>query len=168
MRSELTQFELFDETNLRYEADWGYSETVKYEKIMIVKFIGEYKHGSQGKPDCSYIKTISRAIVSESDCRGFIFDLSELLYEWGDDIDIIFSGLSDRYLSTDKKDDDDEPLYRLHTVAEAILIGPLCKPALTSLFQCDPTKQFEYIFEDLNEAWNYVDQKILEGKDIEY
>lgn len=58
------------------------------KKLFLLKFKGDYPHGSQGANEGKYIGRKIRELVRDFNPVGLIIDFSELVYEWGDDIEI--------------------------------------------------------------------------------
>jgi hypothetical protein len=73
---------------------------------------------------------------------GVVLDLSELHYDWGDEMDLLLDVASDR------------------SVKSAVVVGPACARAIATLMWGVDTKrpatEAENIFDNVEEAWQYV------------
>jgi hypothetical protein len=54
--------------------------------ILLLKFVGEYRIGSDGQPDALYMQAMTAACLEIWYCDAVIFDFTELSYEWGNDL----------------------------------------------------------------------------------
>jgi len=94
-------------------------EVIKQEKsyapsVLLVKFTGSYRDGSEGAPDAALMKGIMDTAIYLWEPETLLIDLSEFEYSWGDDIDNAL----------------DDPDKRIPYV---IVIGVKCREALSSL-----------------------------------
>src|SRR5690348_9516372 len=53
---------------------------------LIAKFIGDYRDGSSGHPDAVFMVGMLRMAVDLWRPAGVVLDLSELRYDWGDEM----------------------------------------------------------------------------------
>jgi hypothetical protein len=81
--------------------------------ILIISFHGKYRDGSAGSPDAGLIKGIIKTGVSVFDPFSVLIDLTDLEYNWGDNLDLSFA--------------DTGPTKRV------ILVGDKCRQAMSSL-----------------------------------
>lgn len=83
---------------------------------------------------------------------GLIIDLSDLSYEWGDQIESVFFVGEDKYIDT---------LFPV-----ALIVGSRSEEAIRTLFVgLESNKTIEEIgwaFKDLNRAWEYIESKLKE------
>ena len=110
--------DLTDKSNLKFECFEARRDSRPYLNLIFLKVSGQYRHGSEGKADCYFIKNV---MLQASDCfcpSGMVVDFRELEYEWGDDIEMLF----------------DCPNYLKEV---AFILGPKCQPALASLLLYD-------------------------------
>lgn len=64
----------------------------KYDKkVLIIKYIGYYRPGSEGNPDATYMYALANFAESLYNPEAIILDLTELAYEYGDRLGSIFS-----------------------------------------------------------------------------
>lgn len=59
-----------------------------------VAFKGKYRDGAAGRPDAGYMKGIVVTGIEVWDPVSVIVDLSELEYEWGDNINTVFAAVA--------------------------------------------------------------------------
>jgi hypothetical protein len=104
--------------------------------ILIVSFHGTYREGSAGSPDAGLIKGIVTTGLSVFDPFSILIDLSDLEYNWGDNLDLSF-----------------EETGQTETV---ILVGEKCRRAMSTLyFGIDTDKDIvdnEFFFDNFDEA----------------
>jgi hypothetical protein len=82
-------------------------------EILVVSFHGIYRNGSAGRPDAGFIKGIINTGLSVFDPFSLLIDLSDLKYNWGDDLDILFN--------------------ESENVNTVVLVGEECRKAMSSL-----------------------------------
>jgi hypothetical protein len=63
--------------------------------ILVIRYTGKYPPGSAGNDDAHYMRAMAKAGVAAFEPWGVIHDLSELIYEWGDRLEIAFVGPED-------------------------------------------------------------------------
>jgi hypothetical protein len=158
MRNKLISYQLFSDSDLKYELYLGHSETTKCADILVIKFIGEYETDS----DAAFMHTISRAAIYETRPYGILLDLCGLQYEGGDMLDGVLSGLGENYNLLEEVTSNAEPLFKRVPVPQATLIGPCCKAAIHSLIADleSSLEEYEWLFEDFDMAWNYLEGEI--------
>jgi hypothetical protein len=163
---KLEKADLFSISDLRHEFLIGKSLRTKFKDILVIKYSGEYGVGSRGNPDAGFMCALAEAAISYYDPDGIVLDISELKYEWGDMLAMVFS-LGSKYYrhpAKDKADQGSKALYEKWTIPQATLIGPPCKEAVrTLLSDCDPDanpEEFPWLFENFDDAWNYVEEQI--------
>jgi hypothetical protein len=161
MKNNLTKFELFSDSDLKYQLYSGNSEIIEYADILVIKFIGQYRIGSAGNPDAAFMQAVSRTAIFEIDPDGILLDLRELHYEWGDMLDGVFE-LGERYYPVKRETQDEELLFESVPIPQATLIGPYCKEAIYTLIADvgDSAEECEWLFEDFDMAWNYLEWEI--------
>lgn len=125
----------------------GYSTTTPYLDILIVTYLGHYPFGSSGNSDAHYMFAMGNAALHAYSPSGVIIDMSELHYEWGDMLEMVFGIGSDQYV------DSEFPM--------ATVVGPGCREAVRTLIHGENSdKQIEdigWVFESLEAAWCHVD-----------
>lgn len=112
--------------------------------IVTIKFIGEYRLGSEGNPDANFMRSIIEFAKCYFNPKGVIIDLRELKYEWGDELERTF--WAGKY------------------IAFAVLISDLNKKAIGTLVNFGkeniPATEKEYIYDSFELAWDYVINEI--------
>lgn len=103
----------------RYSIDHENDERVR---ILIAKFDGVYRYGSEGNTDAAFIKAESVRGLAAFDPDGFILDFSGLDYRWGNSLLGVFQIVDE--LMNEK----DEPPFPLFVVT-----SDKCRDALLSL-----------------------------------
>jgi hypothetical protein len=129
-----------DETRLRYEFQLETTGRHSFCYTLIAKFSGEYRPGSAGSPDASFIVGITELAVGIWHPAGLILDLSELRYEWGDEMEWL--------------------LPPSVGCKAAVVVGPGCAPAIATLLWGLKTEKSatdaEFIFDSVQAAWESV------------
>ena len=82
--------------------------------ILVISFHGTYRYGSAGSPDAGLIKGIVTTGLSVFNPFSLLIDLSDLEYNWGDNLDLSF-----------------EETGHITTV---VLVGEKCRRAMSTLF----------------------------------
>jgi hypothetical protein len=165
---KLEKADLFSISDIRHEFLIGKSQRTKYKEILVIKYSGEYGFGSRGNPDARFMCALAEAAISYYDPDGIVLDISELKYEWGDMLEMVFSLGAKYYRHTakDKADQESKALYEMRAIPQATLIGPPCKEAVRTLLlgeDCDTSaslKEYAWLFENFDDAWNYVEEQI--------
>ena len=109
---------------------------------LIARFRGRYRDGSAGAPDAALIRGLTHTAIEVWRPAAVVLDLSELHYEWGDEMATLFDvGLD-------------------HNMKCAIVVGPACSKAIATLMWGVNTtrspSEAENIFDNVEEAWEYV------------
>jgi hypothetical protein len=114
--------------------------------IILIKFIGNYRNGSKGNLDAKFLCANIEFAKEYFKPNGIILDLTELKYEWGDELEKAFG--AGKY------------------IAFAVLISDLNKKAIGTLVNFGneniPATDKEYIYDSFNTAWKYLTLKIPE------
>lgn len=104
--------------------------------ILIIAFHGNYRYGSSGKPDAGLIKGIITTGLSVFRPFSLLIDLSDLEYNWGDDLDLSFEETA--------------------STAAVIVVGDKCRRAMSTLaFGMDTNKDIvdnDFFFDDFDKA----------------
>ena len=141
MAMKLQQVRIEDETRLRYELRLETSGRNSFCYTLIAKFIGDYRDGSAGKPDLQFMAGLARMAVAIWHPAAVVLDLSELRYEWGDDMDELLS-----------------PTFAGKKAA--VVVGPKCARAIATLLWGISTQkaaaEADFIFETVEQAWEAV------------
>lgn len=118
--------------------------------ILVVKYSGEYPFGSLGNSVARFMFAMGNAGLHAYEPCGVIIDMSELHYEWGDMLEIVFGIGAGQYLDTE--------------FPVATVVGPQCREAVRTLIHGENSKkQLEdigWVFDSLELAWEHVDQLI--------
>jgi hypothetical protein len=126
----------------------GPSTKKPYLEILVVKYVGTYPHGSAGNDDAQFLYAMAKAGVAAFEPWGVIHDLSDLGYEWGDRLDIVF-GVG--------PDCEPSPV--------AVVVGPACAEAVRTLLLGERSREtvekVGFVFRDLGSAWAHVDAQIV-------
>lgn len=121
----------------------------EYADILTVRFYGRYRVGCQGGPDATYMEAMTSAALVATQPKGLVFDFTELDYSWGDDLEKVYSVVSDWP-------------YRGADLPFAVLLGDECREAIISL-ECGTgglQEPAEWMFDTFAEAWHYVNERI--------
>lgn len=118
-----------------------------YKKIGYFKAFGEYKIGSSGKADAHHICGMMAYAQDRFSKRLWILDLSELSYEWGDEMDMVLG-----FGSVERVD------------AVAVVYGSKCIEAVATLGGMDRKPEDllaeEGNFTNLNDAYEFLLRKV--------
>lgn len=141
----LTLVDPKSENELKTEFYVGNSNTHEYDiKIVTIKFIGEYRAGSNGNLDAKFMYSTIEFVKSYFNPNGIILDLRELKYEFGDELTKAFG--AGKY------------------IAFAVLISDLNKKSIGTLVNFGkeniPATEKEYIYDSFELAWEYIINKI--------
>lgn len=111
--------------------------------ILIISFHGSYRYGSAGSPDAGLIKGIITTGLSIFKPFSLLIDLSDLEYNWGDNLDLSFSETGET-----------------NTV---VLIGQKCRRGLSTLsFGIDSTQDIvdnNFFFDSFDKAIEKLENK---------
>lgn len=148
------QKKLEDLSRIKYQVHVGTSKEVSYLEIMILKFIGVYGFGSSGNSDAIFMRAIGEAVIEAWQPAGLIIDLSELSYEWGDQLENVF------FIGSDK--------YRNIPFPNALIVGENSEEAVRTLIlginSTEGINEIGWVFKDVSSAWNYIETKLKEYK----
>lgn len=143
-----------DLSKLEYSVRIGKVSAESYRSIMILSFKGEYGFGSRGNSDARYMSAIGKAVLDAWAPWGLVIDLSELKYEWGDELDRVF--------------DIGSELARIKPFPVALTVGPASEEAVRTLIlgigAKETIKDIGWVFRSIEEGWTYVANQ-LEPKD---
>jgi hypothetical protein len=123
------------------------SEKRPHLEVLVIRYSGEYPFGSGGNADANYMHAMARAAVAAFGPFGVIHDFSELRYEWGDMLEMVY-GVG--------PETEPSPV--------AIVVGADCEEAIRTL--CHGERSTEsldrlgWAFRDLQSAWRYVADRI--------
>jgi hypothetical protein len=144
----------------------GPSSRKPYLEILVIRYSGKYPIGSAGNDDAQYMYAMAKAGVAAFRPWGVIHDLSELVYEWGDRLDMCFGvGPCDSLGESE--------LLVLDLFGEGrssratqpgIVVGPGCAEAVRTLLlgenSQEPLENVGNVFRELGDAWAFVDAQI--------
>lgn len=137
-------------SNLKYDIFLFESSVKSFFEIMIIKFTGQYGFGSGGNSDAVFMKAISKAALSAWVPKGLILDFTNLEYEWGDQIEILF---------------DLNPFSR-SPFPLALIVGEKSEEGVrTLILGCESTEsidQVDWVFKDFGSAREYIENKVKE------
>lgn len=152
MNISTKQKKLEELSEIKYEVHMGRSIEVNYLNIMILKFFGEYGFGSAGNSDAKYMRAMGEAVLEAWNPGGLILDLSDLSYEWGDQLEDVF------YIGSYK--------YRDKPFPVALIVGDKSEEAIRTLIvginSNKALNEIGWVFRDLSSAWEYVEAKLKE------
>ncbi len=152
MKISTTQKRLEELSEIKYEVHIGKSSEVNYLEIMVLKFMGVYGFGSTGNSDAIFMRAIGEAVLEAWEPGGLIIDLSELSYEWGDQLEYVFGMGSYK--------------YRDMPFPIALIVGDKSEEAIrTLLVGIKSTKglnEIGWVFKEISDAWNYIETKLKE------
>jgi len=81
--------------------------------ILIISFHGTYRDGAAGSPDAGLIKGIVTTGISVFDPFSLLIDLSDLKYDWGDNLGLYFA--------------------EAESTTTVVLVGEKCRRAMSTL-----------------------------------
>ena len=132
-------------------------------EILLVKYLGTYPYGSAGNADAQFMYAMAKAGVAVFEPWGVVHDLSELSYEWGEMLDIVFGVCPENELPPALQGIFGSSLENRRAPV-AVVVSPGCEEAIRTLLlglQSDePIEKIGYVFRDLESAWAYVDAQI--------
>jgi uncharacterized protein with HEPN domain len=137
-----------DEAHIRHEFALETTGKNRSFYTLIAKFIGAYGYGSGGHADACYMLGVTKTAVDIWGPAALILDLSELRYEWGDEMDWLLPPA-------------------VHIPA-AVVVGPHSATAIATLmWGVDTTRhatEAEFVFDNLEAAWRYVREQKETGQ----
>jgi hypothetical protein len=129
-----------DETRLRHEFQLETTGRNPFCHTLIAKFIGEYRTGAAGAPDAAFIVGMARMAVEIWRPAAVVLDLSDLRYEWGDEMGWLLPPSLGR--------------------KSAVVVGPGCTRAIATLLWGVDTQRAAteagFIFNSVEAAWESV------------
>lgn len=138
---KLRPIQIDEITQLRHEFRLETTARSPFRHTLIARFIGEYRDGSSGHPDAVFIAGMLRMAVELWRPAGVVLDLSDLRYQWGDEMHWL--------LPPD-----------VHGRKIAVVVGPKCARAIaTLLWGINTTKEAteaDFIFDNVVAAWEAV------------
>jgi len=152
MAPDLQQVRLEDLSDVRYSFWIGKHPGKQYPRdVLVIRFEGTYRIGSEGNPDAAFMVAIGNAGVYAFNPDAIITDLSALTYEWGDEM----AGVMD--IGCDRRN---KPT--------SLVVGSNCRQAIGTLcFGVNSTNdacERESIFDSLDDAWKYVTKLLDEER----
>ena len=142
---ELKPISFDTETNIIFKLELETTGKNRFWYTLIAKFSGTYRSGSAGAPDAHFIVGIAQTAVSMWHPGALVLDLRKLCYVWGDEMDGVLSS------------------HSYYGIPFAVVGSDECLPAIGTLFNgVDskiPATDTDYIFDNLEEAWEYVRKK---------
>jgi len=131
----------------------GASRITDYRTILVVRYRGKYRPGSEGNPDATFMYAQGRYALAAFTPCAVLIDLTELEYEWGDMLEAVFSFAADQYY--------DKPF------PTAVLVGEKCADAIGTLIHGmhskEPATTEDGFFGDFEKAWTYLEKMAEEG-----
>lgn len=143
--SEVSYADLSDITHKIFISDHAQFIT---PELKIIKFFGHYRYGSAGSNDAHYIYAACKAAHTAWHTDANIIDFTELAYQWGDEMEGIFSFGWDRHTKSQ------HPL--------AVIVGDSCREALRSLLG---SQYQEDCRDTIDEAITLVKQKRVQQEE---
>jgi hypothetical protein len=118
---------------------------------LVMRFRGNYGHGSGGNGDAEYMTAVTRAAISFTNPFALIFDFAKLSYEWGDMMSQVLSLGDERWVND--------------AMPTAIVVSTLCEPSIRSLLIEEMSVQdLTLLHHSIEDALAYVDEKNKFGK----
>jgi hypothetical protein len=111
------------------------------QRLLVAAFAGEYRPGSRGTPDATFMTAILAGALVAWEVDGVVLDLRELSYVWGDGLLSVFR----------------PPERGLVPLSWAVAASARCAPGLRSLFGRD-----DLIFDELDTAIEHAAQRAAE------
>jgi len=148
---ETSEIDFEVSSNIKVVFRVGKSECDTSATILVVSYSGNYKIGCQGNDDAEYMVLIRDFGISMSSADAVIIDFRELNYVWGDMIECVFC-----FGTTD--------------FPVACVLGDGCREAIGTLVHdnvnsTEPATTVEEIFDDFDEAWQYIDELLTKKKE---
>ncbi len=148
--SALRKVDFADLSNIECDFFLGEIKAKSNYPVLVIRFTGEYRRGSRGEPDARFIFAMLQAAFQSWECWALILDLSALHYEWGDDIEWLFSTQPMQWAGEE--------------YPRALIVGQKSERALASLYydgNLDRTSFSEpWVFRDFASGWKYVEDKL--------
>lgn len=129
-------------SDIKYTVALAPHQNYSTPEFMVVAFCGQYRDGSMGAPDATFIAAIMEAVQRAWYTDSLIVDLTGLAYHWGDEMDWIHDvGLFHP-----------SPCYK----PLAIIVGDKCREALKTLA---PEEYEENCVESFDDALKLIRRK---------
>lgn len=138
----------------------GPSARIRHCSILIVQYIGTYPMGSQGNDDAQFMCAMANAGVVAFEPDGVIHDLSQLSYEWGDRLEMLFA------IGPPEPVEAIEAIFGKAPSApqSAMIVGPGCEEAVRTLLlgedSTDSIEKIGWAFRDRESAWLFVENQL--------
>ncbi len=143
-----------DWSDIKVTYQMGSSRLREHYDILVIAYSGKYGIGSAGNGDAQYMYARGQFGLNIYEPAGAILDFRELEYVWGDLLAQVFDIQIEQYPDTRF------PL--------AMVVGDKCKEAIGTLIhfgdESEPATSEDWIFDSLEEAWKYVEEKIEENR----
>lgn len=111
------------------------------QRLLVAAFAGEYRTGSLGTPDATFMTAILAGALAAWSVDGVVLDLRELSYVWGDGLLSVFR----------------PPERGLVPLSWSVVASSRCAPALRSLFGGG-----DLIFDELDAAIDHAAHRAAE------
>jgi hypothetical protein len=142
----------------------GPSSRKPYLEILVIRYSGSYPVGSAGNDDAQYMYAMAKAGVAAFEPWGVIHDLSELVYEWGDRLDMFFGVGPCESLGESLVGDIFGEGHSSMAAQPGIVVGPHCAEAVRTLLlgpnSQEPLEKVGNVFREFGDAWAFVDSQI--------
>lgn len=138
-----------DTSNIKVIYFQGNSGLTDYQNILVVKYMGKYGFGSAGNDDARYMYAKAEYGLNIYEPNAVILDFSELEYQWGDMLELVFNVGSHQYIHK--------------AFPKALVLGEKCRAAIATLIHGNDEKTAtseDWIFDSFDEAWNYMKKMI--------
>ena len=123
--------------------------SVRENQLLVIRYHGVYRNGSEGNPDAAYMAAIGRAAIEVFEPAAVVIDLCDLSYQWGDMLDSVWNIGRD-------------PVWETQLPC-AVVVGDKCRAAVgTLIFGAGSTTdacEEEFVFDTLVAAIAYVTAK---------
>jgi hypothetical protein len=118
--------------------------------LLVIRYHGVYRIGCDGNPDATYMAAIGRAAIDVFEPGAGVIDLSDLSYQWGDMLEIVWDIGGRRELPC------------------AVIVGDKCRAAVGTLIFGEASTtdacEAEFVFDTLAAAVAYVSAKLSQDK----
>ena len=131
-----TEVKLTDLSDITHQILLSEHDRFDTPEFKIIRYIGIYKYGSEGKGDFTYIRAVCQSACEAWWSKATILDFSQLDYQWGDEMDSAI-GMA-------------EPLV--------ILVGEKCRKALKTLW---PDEYDDFCCDTMEQAITLARTKII-------
>jgi hypothetical protein len=129
-------------STIRYTVSLAPHEPYTTPEFLVVAFTGQYRDGSSGGPDATFMAAVMKAVQRAWHTDALIVDLSGMAYRWGDEMDWIHD------VGRFQPSPCHKPL--------AIIVGDNCRDALKSLA---PEEYKQNCVESFDEAFALIRTK---------